>query len=302
MRLLERVTHDLSVELPCEVTTAAALLAAEVNTVAVLFYGSVLRSGDLDDVLDFYVLTNGSGGSSWRRALHAILWPDVTFRRFRIGGRAICAKVATMPLTTFERAASGRLLDTTIWTRFAQPCALVWTKNMTHAPQVTEAVAAAIVTAARFAAAIGPRKGRARDFWLALFAATYRTEFRIERAHRSLQIVDHDVARYDVLLPAAWHEGGIPFDNAGGLYLPQLSPVERKRLISAWRVRAAAGKLLNIARLIKAGFTFEGAARYALRKIERHAGVHIAATPWRERHPILAAPAVLWRVLRASAR
>ena len=60
------------------------------------------------------------------------------------------------------------------------------------------------------------------------------------------------------------------------------------------------GKELNIARLVKAAFTFEGAARYGLWKIERHTGVHIALTPWRERHPVLAGPGVLWRVLRAQ--
>src|SRR3546814_19838018 len=60
------------------------------------------------------------------------------------------------------------------------------------------------------------------------------------------------------------------------------------------------GKPLNFARLLKAAFTFDGAARYALWKIERHTGLAIALTPWRERHPILAAPGVLWRVWRTD--
>ena len=47
------------------------------------------------------------------------------------------------------------------------------------------------------------------------------------------------------------------------------------------------------------GTTFDGAARYAAWKIERHTGVPVALTPWREKHPVLAAPGVLWRVWRA---
>ena len=60
------------------------------------------------------------------------------------------------------------------------------------------------------------------------------------------------------------------------------------------------GKSLNVARLIKAAFTFEGAARYAAWKIERHTGVAVPLTPWREKHPVLAAPGVLWDLWRAQ--
>jgi hypothetical protein len=59
------------------------------------------------------------------------------------------------------------------------------------------------------------------------------------------------------------------------------------------------GKPLNVLRLVKASTTFDGAARYAAWKVERHTGVPVALTPWREKHPVLAAPAVLWRVWRA---
>ena len=38
---------------------------------------------------------------------------------------------------------------------------------------------------------------------------------------------------------------------------------------------------------------------YAAWKIERHTGIPIKLTPWRERHPLLAAPGVLWSLWRA---
>ena len=67
-----------------------------------------------------------------------------------------------------------------------------------------------------------------------------------------------------------------------------------------WKSAASPSKSCcpDAVRLVKAAFTFDGAARYAAWKIERHTGVPIMLTPWRERHPILAAPGVLWRVWR----
>jgi len=98
------------------VRQVAALLAGP-GTAAVLFYGSNLRTGSTEGVLDFYVLTTGPRERG--------LWPRVGYREFPISGQTLRAKIATMRLATFTEAASGRLLDTTIWTRFVQPAALV---------------------------------------------------------------------------------------------------------------------------------------------------------------------------------
>ena len=98
-------------------------------------------------------------------------------------------------------------------------------------------------------------------------------------------------------LAAAWREDGL-----GAAYAPTLPDAERTRIERAWRLRRALGKPLNIARLIKAAFTFQGAARYGAWKIERHTGMAVEVTPWRERHPILAAPGVLWRLRKLRRR
>lgn len=55
-------------------------------------------------------------------------------------------------------------------------------------------------------------------------------------------------------------------------------------------------------RLIKASTTFKGAARYAAWKIERHTGMAVPITPFRERFPLLAAPQVLWDLHRHRQR
>jgi len=77
-----------------------------------------------------------------------------------------------------------------------------------------------------------------------------------------------------------------------------MTPAARRRVLRWWRIRRRLGKALNIARLMRAARTFDGAARYAAWKIERHTGLALEVTPWREKHPLLAAPGVLWRVWR----
>ena len=75
---------------------------------------------------------------------------------------------------------------------------------------------------------------------------------------------------------------------------------QRRAILAWWNRRRRLGKALNIARLVRATRTFDGAGRYAAWKVERHTGVKVELTPWRERHPILSAPWVMWQVWRAK--
>lgn len=265
---------------------AAALVAPGVR--AVLFYGSILRTGDLSGVLDYYVLTDAKRPPA--------IWPEVGYRELTIAGVTLRAKIATMPLVTFARACRGESRDTTIWARFVQPVASVWQDRSDGA--VVRALADAVATASRYAAALGPEVGEADQYWRALFRATYAAEFRVEAGGREGQILAHDSDRYAALLPLGWERAGIGFARANEVFHVRLSPRKRRAILSRWVGARRWGKPLNIARLMKAAFTFDGAARYAAWKIERHTGVPVPLTPWRERHPILAAPAVLWRVWR----
>lgn len=291
-RLPAYVGRSLAEPVPAAVQTIAAMLANETGAVAALFYGSNLRTGSLDGVLDFYLLTPGTPERG--------LWPTVGYREIAVAGRTVRAKIAVMTLATFARAAAARTIDTTIWARFVQPSALVWVADAEVADGVTRAVADAAVSAARFAAALGPCGGTPADYWRALFRQTYAAELRVEAPGREEQLLAHGGDRYDTLLPLAWKAGGIGFDRDGATIRPLLDPQERTRLRAAWRRRRRLGKPLNIARLLRAAFTFDGAAAYAAWKIERHTGVTVSLTPWRERHPLLAAPGVAWQVWRRA--
>jgi hypothetical protein len=276
------------------VRDVAAVLAEPTDVVAVLFYGSNLRTGATEGVLDFYVLTSGP--------LERGIWPTVSYREFDLRGERLRAKIATMRLATFAKAAAARTLDTTIWTRFVQPSALVWVRDDASTEAVVVAIADAAKSAARFAAALGPESGTADAYWRALFRQTYAAELRVERKGREGQILGFDPDRYNALLPLAWTADGTAFSDMAGVLHPMLPASRRASLLRAWRHRRRAGKPINIVRLMRAAFTFEGAARYGAWKVERHTGIPVPLTPWRERHPILAAPGVFWRVWRARAQ
>ncbi len=291
--LEQRVATALAREMAPDVRAFAERLVGD-EALGVLFYGSNLRTGSLDGVLDFYVLTQGPVESG--------IWPRVSYHEWTTGGATLRAKVATMTLATFAAAAAGRLLDTTIWARFVQPSALAWSRDDSATRAIEAAVGQAARTAARLAIALGPASGTADDFWRALFRATYAAEFRVERAGREDSILSAHRAHFAGLLPLALQAEGIAFQRQGDTITPNLRESRRSELHRWWKRRQRLGKPYNLVRLVRASTTFEGAARYAAWKIERHTGVAVPLNPWRERHPVLAAPGVLWRVWRAKRR
>lgn len=291
--LAARIAATLEREVDPAVALFAARLADESQALAVLFYGSNLRTGSREGVLDFYVLTGGPPEKG--------MWPRVSYREWDHDGERLRAKIATMTLAMFARAAAGDVIDTTIWARFVQPCALVWCRDAGAREQVEQALGAAAVTAAGLAAAVGPVAGAESDYWAALFRATYRAELRVEQPGRENSILDANAAHFSGLLALAWDAGGIGHSGKGEQLRPELSPRARAETLRWWQRRRRMGKPLNIARLVRASFTFDGAARYIAWKIERHTGLPVRLTPWRERHPLLAAPAVLWELSRAKA-
>ena len=284
--LAARLGAALDRPLDPAVAAFARRLGQEAGACSVLFYGSNLRTGSLEGVLDFYVLLPGERESG--------LWPRVSYRELGHAEGTLRAKIATMNLATFTAAAEGRTLDTTIWARFVQPSALAWSADAEAAAAVREAVATAAGTAARLAVAIGPSKAREEDYWRALFRATYRAEFRVEPAGREDAILSANRAHFDGLLPLALVEAGVPFAQAGRTIEPKLDNIQRKAILRWWSARRRLGKLINLTRLARAMTTFEGGMRYAAWKVERHTGLPVKVTPLREKYPLIAAPSILW--------
>ncbi|QPL40107.1 hypothetical protein IT881_02240 [Erythrobacter sp. A30-3] len=292
--LAQRIGASLDRTVRDEVAAYAKRLGEEAGALAVLFYGSNLRTGSLEGVLDFYILLPGPQRER--------IWPRVSYREWDHAGERLRAKIATMSLRQFANAAKGLSRDTTIWARFVQPSALVWRANEEARAEVTQALCAAAVTAGRLAAAVGPARGTEDDYWRALFRATYKAEFRVEKPGRENSILEVNAEHFDGLLPIAWNAGGMRFKRMNGLFEPQPNSAERRGVLKWWSRRARLGKPLNLLRLAKATTTFDGAADYAAWKLQRHTGIALEVTPFRARHPLLAAPGALvelWRKRRA---
>ncbi|MEO6387299.1 MAG: hypothetical protein ABIT16_04740 [Croceibacterium sp.] len=289
--LAARVAAAVDRSLDPAVAGIARELGEETKALAVLFYGSNLRTGSLEGVLDFYVLLPGPRETG--------IWPHVSYREWDRAGHGLRAKIATMNLATFAKAAAGETLDTTIWARFVQPCAIAWARDTAAQQSVLEALAAAAFTAARLAVTVGPERGSEDDYWRALFRATYRAELRVEPPGREESILSANRAHFDGLLPAALSHGGIPFGQDQTTIEPRLELAERRRTQRWWARRRRVGKLLNAVRLVRATTTFEGGMRYVAWKVERHTGVPVKVTPLREKMPILAVPSLAWHLWRS---
>lgn len=297
--LAARVSAVLSRDVHPAIAAFAARLAGEAEARAVLFYGSNLRTGELDGVIDYYVLTGGPAEQG--------MWPRVSYREWEYAnpdgtGRTLRAKIASMTLAKFASACRGDSRDTTVWARFVQPSALVWAADGAAREAVADALQHAARTAARLAVALGPASGTEREYWGALFRQTYKAELRVEKPGRENSILDLNPAHFAGLLPAALAADGMPFAVQGDTIVPDMPHFQRRAVLSWWAKRRRLGKALNVARLVRATRTFDGAGRYAAWKVERHTGVKVQVTPWREAHPILSAPAVLWKVWRAKRR
>lgn len=294
--LRRAVDAELRREVPPSIAALAAQLAARAGggAAAVLFYGSNLRTASLDGVLDFYILLDRVGdwpGSRVAALANRLLPPNVAYIETAVDAQPLRAKVALIGTVQFRHGVSARSFDTTLWARFSQPCACVWARSEADRDTATDAVSEAVTTAARWAAALGPARGDALDFWRALYAHTYAAELRVEHNTRGHDLVARDAARYARLLPDAWRAAGLGFTQEGdGSLVPQVAPSARAAAARRWAWRRRLGKPLNIARLLKAAFTFDGAMDYVVWKVERHSGVRPEVSDWQRRHPLLAAP------------
>ena len=171
------------------------------------------------------------------------------------------AKVAVMRLRDFKKRMHRSSWDTTLWARFSQPAVLTYAANSSVRSEVVASIAMACETASWWAAKFSHPKDTAEETWTALYRRTYGAELRVERADRAQEIVTRTPHFYKTL----YDEIVMPFrDQETASY---------KTCLHLWRLRVMAGKVLNVIRLIKAGFTFQGGATYLVAKVKKHSGM-----------------------------
>ncbi len=270
------------------------------STAAVVFYGSCLRTGsDQGGMLDFYVLVDRMGDAikhPLSALAGAVLPPNVYYRELPFEGRVLRAKVAVMTMAAFIVGASpglwaSKIWASTIWARFAQPSAILYARNDIIRGRVVAALADAVKVMIAAAVPLMPDTFSARDLWVRALQETYGAELRPESPAKAAELVDADAARYGVVTDAVL---GQPVDGRHKRVTATTAAAARMH----WRLRRVVGKSLNVLRLIKAAFTFQGGLDYAVWKIERHSGAKIELTDADRRRPLVTGIKLLARTWR----
>jgi hypothetical protein len=277
------------------------------GVVAVLFYGSCLWKASVEDgdsVLDFYVLVDRCRSAHRRWAMAAanrVLPPNVYYLELPWNGRTLRAKYAVVAVDQFSRGTSRRCFEPALWARFAQPARLVFARDAAARQAVVDSLSEAAVALVGRAAPLLAERLTPAQLWSGAFRLTYGAELRAERGDRSQLVYAANSDRYDRMAAPALAAAGLPYawdERTGEFVAPEPRAGRRRRARVAWAARRVWGKSLNVLRLAKAVFTFDGAVDYIVWKIERHTQVRPELTAWQRRHPLLAAPAVLWRLYR----
>lgn len=282
-QIAELVAEELAQPVDPLVRTMATALAAKYPGAAraILFYGSCLRESQLDGLmLDFYLIVSDyepAYGKGWLAHANRLIPPNV----FPFEHDGLMAKYAVLSEADFHRLNGPETRNVSVWARFAQPARLVW-----HADDAAQEAAVASVSRAAPAllAAAGAVDGEVPlDWWRRAFALTYSVELRAERKSRSDSVVDADPSRYE---------------RFSG---PAIAAIQSNAVSGNWPRRRLEGKLLSVARLAKAAFTYSGGIDYLAWKINRHAGTQIEIKPWQRKWPLLAALVLVPKLLAKGA-
>lgn len=253
------------------------------HAVACLFYGSCLRTGEVEDkILDFYIIVDDYLAAYGSRALawgNKMIPPNVFYHETSVDGVTVRSKYAVVSQADFCQRCTEQSLNISIWARFSQPSVLMFAQDEGVTDTLTTAIMDAIKTMMINALPyVAPDKRQdSHALWTTAFDLTYSAELRSEKKGKGEELYALDQARYDALTP---------------LVLSDLSEGEKQRqktkVSRRWFWRRINGKFVSVARLIKASFTFSGGIDYLAWKISRHSGVAIEVKPWHRKHPIIA--------------
>ena len=258
---------------------------------AVLVYGSCLRSGDIyDGLLDLYLICDSYRAAYGTGTLAVANWllpPNVFYAQQAGEGRTLRAKVTVISLGDFRRGCSLAWFESYIWGRFAQPTHILYARDGAAREAVGDALLEAVRTLLTRTLPALPTSGSLEELWKGALGLSYGTELRTERSGRAGELVRANAAFYAAVTAHHAAALGHGFSLRGNAYHSAPGGLSRALTRTAWRLRGVQGKLLSIARLVKALFTFEGGLDYIAWKLERHSGETIVIPDKVRRRPLV---------------
>lgn len=302
--LTQLVADELAVPALPQVQAFAAHIAEKYAGAAraVLFYGSCLRSEQLEgQMLDFYLVVSDYDAAYESKALakwNRRLPPNV----FPVQHDGLMAKVAVLSEADFHDLNRPAASAVSVWARFAQPSRLVWAADDAARSMAARAISGAAPTLLNAALAFAEREVDVLDLWQTGFRMTYDAELRAERNDRPASVVEFDPGRYQRFGHAALQHTPIANEIRGDKI--HILPDPQRRIMqerSRWPGLRRRGKLLTVARLAKAAFTYSGGIDYLAWKINRHAGTQIEIKPWQRKWPLVAALFLVPKLLAKGA-
>ncbi len=292
LSLIQLVADELAVPALPQIEAFAAHIAGLYSQAAraVLFYGSCLRSKQLEgQMLDFYLIVSDYESAydrPWLAKWNRRLPPNV----FPVQHDGLMAKVAVLSEADFHDLNRPAASAVSVWARFAQPSRLVWVADDAARAMAARAISGAAPTLLNAALAFVEREVDVPDLWQTGFRMTYDAELRAERNDRPASVVEFDPERYARFGQAALQHTPIANELRGDKV--HILPDPQRRIMqerNRWPGLRRRGKLLTVARLGKAAFTYSGGIDYLAWKINRHAGTQIEIKPWQRKWPLVAA-------------
>jgi hypothetical protein len=291
--LQQLISEELGVAALPQVQSFAAHIAGQYPDAAraVLFYGSCLRTEQLEGLmLDFYLIVSdyeAAYGEGWLAKWNRRLPPNV----FPFEHDGLIAKVAVLSEKDFHDLNRAEASAVSVWARFAQPSRLVWAADDKARKAAALAISGAAPTLLNGALAHMANEDAVLALWELGFALTYGAELRAERKDRPASVIEFDPDRYRAFGKAALLHTPIPnaLGEDGKVRLMPDPEQRASREKQRWPALRRRGKMLTVARLAKAAFTYAGGIDYLAWKINRHAGTKIEIKPWQRRWPLLAA-------------
>lgn len=263
---------------------------------AVLAYGSYLR-GKRDTVLDFYVLLDDYHALPGLAGLaNRLLPPNVYFVTVGEGTARQAAKYATLTLDAFEHALDHDF-HSYFWARFAQPYVVLMARDEATRARVARLGRRAARRMLRASLALMPEVFSATELWTTAFGRSYGAELRSEDRDAAARLHQAYADTLDAHLTALADEFALEA-LPDGRWRHTPTALAWRRVEHEWRARRALGKLLSVARLLKAAFTFNDPLDYVVWKVARHSGVVEVPSPRARRHPLLFGWGTLWRLYR----
>jgi hypothetical protein len=252
--------------------------------VAIFLYGSCRDQSnpgdglvDLCVVIDHYRRAHSNTLSRWANAW---LPPNVYFAQ--CGG--LKTKYALISQAGLERKVRARW-DHYFWARFSQPITRLYAKTEASARWLVDMQHAALATFHHNTAALNALPKEALAFWAAGLQHTYGCELRPEPASHAVALVDKNT-HY-------WRESFQALQEQ-----PHAQGLARWGIRQRWRARKITGKLMNMARLIKAASTVSQGIDYIAWKVQRHSGIQVEISDWMRQHPRMGGVSLAWRLWR----